>query len=421
MNFTYQFLIRKFKIFSEFLFDDHIKSRLIKQMRQFKLDREKLNNRFPYEVADKFLKDIRKLGVAEDGTTFLDQFRKQITEVGNALGYVRMVRSGGLHHVSQSIKFVPELELIPSFAESATKENLSAETQAAAKNLDQVLTDLCANFSEGTEYFSILVKIFQPVLNQDSQAHLKNFYAIVPALTLNYVEKMLMHKEKLGKATGRYEASFTDDGFALGLAYILRILDQNDAFNSLHWFESVNNHIGVRTNQGNRLKASVAANSAAAEKADKKGSKGDRDQAAKGAAAASSKQQEEELLAHQVSMKKLSSVQIEFDLFFYSFSGATIFFQDANVGGPSTGVEGAAAEEKKQEQEPGAPAAPGSDGSSVPAAPPMAASSIPVPPPMDDGGGFVSSSAAPPAPPMMPGMDGTVVGVGAPPAPPPDF
>ena len=194
VNFTYQFLIRKFKIFSEFLFDDHIKSRLIKQMRQFKLDREKLNNRFPYEVADKFLKDIRKLGVAEDGTTFLDQFRKQITEVGNALGYVRMVRSGGLHHVSQSIKFVPELDLIPAFAESATKENLSAETQAAAKNLDQVLTDLCANFSEGTEYFSILVKIFQPVLNQESQAHLKNFYAIVPALTLNYVEKMLMHK-----------------------------------------------------------------------------------------------------------------------------------------------------------------------------------------------------------------------------------
>jgi WASH complex subunit 7 len=143
---------------------------------------------------------------------------------------------------------------------------------------------------------------------------------------------MLMHKEKLGKATtGRYEASFTDDGFALGLAYILRILDQNDAFNSLHWFESVNNHIGVRQNQGARLKASVAANSAAAEKAEKKNTKDREHQAARGAAAASSKQQEEELLAHQVSMKKLSNVQMEFDLFFYSFSGATIFFQDANV------------------------------------------------------------------------------------------
>ena len=325
VNFTYQFLVRKFKIFSEFLFDDHIKSRLIKQQRSFKQERERLNSRFPYELADKFLKDIRKLGVAEDGTTFLDQFRKQITEVGNALGYVRMVRSGGLHHVSQSIKFVPELELIPSFADSAAKEQLSAETQEAARNLDQVLSDLCANFSEGTEYFNVLVRIFQPVLNTDSQSHLRNFYAIVPALTLNFVEKMLVHKEQLGKTTGRYESSFTDDGFALGLAYILRILDQNDAFNSLHWFESVNNHIATRKNEGAKLKANMAA----AQKSRPSGASSKSD-SAKGAAAASSKQQEEELLQHQVTMKKLSNVQMEFDLFFYSFSGATIFFQDGN-------------------------------------------------------------------------------------------
>lgn len=191
VNFTYQFLIRKFKIFSEFLFDDHIKSRLIKQVRSFKQERERLQSRFPYEIAEKFCRDIRKLGVAEDGTTFLDQFRKQITEIGNALGYVRMVRSGGLHHVSQSIKFVPSLESIPSFTESATKENLSAETKEAAKNLDTVLADLLANFSDGSEYFQVLVKIFQPALNAPSQTHLQNFYAIVPALTLNFVERMV--------------------------------------------------------------------------------------------------------------------------------------------------------------------------------------------------------------------------------------
>ena len=133
VNFTYQFLIRKFKIFSEFLFDDHIKSRLIKIIRSFKQEKDRLNNRFPYETAEKFVKDIRKLGVAEDGTTFLDQFRRQITEIGNALGYVRMVRSGGLHHCSESIKFVPDLEDIPGFADSVSKENLGADTVEAAK------------------------------------------------------------------------------------------------------------------------------------------------------------------------------------------------------------------------------------------------------------------------------------------------
>jgi WASH complex subunit 7 len=49
--------------------------------------------------AFQFNKAIRKLGVdPQNGRTFLDQFRILITEIGNALGYVRMVRSAGMHY-----------------------------------------------------------------------------------------------------------------------------------------------------------------------------------------------------------------------------------------------------------------------------------------------------------------------------------
>jgi WASH complex subunit 7 len=33
---------------------------------------------------------------------------------------------------------------------------------------------------------------------------------------------------------------FTEDGFALGIAYILAVLRQEPRFKSLHWFDSVN-------------------------------------------------------------------------------------------------------------------------------------------------------------------------------------
>jgi WASH complex subunit 7 len=48
--------------------------------------------RYSFERAEKFTKGIRKLGLSKDGLTYLDQFRILITEIGNAMGYVRMVR-----------------------------------------------------------------------------------------------------------------------------------------------------------------------------------------------------------------------------------------------------------------------------------------------------------------------------------------
>jgi hypothetical protein len=75
---------------------------------------------------------------------------------GNAMGYVRMIRSGGLHCCSNAICFVPDLEDIVSFEDLCKEEGLSNPCQAAAHRLDQVIGNLVRNFAEGTEYFKVM-------------------------------------------------------------------------------------------------------------------------------------------------------------------------------------------------------------------------------------------------------------------------
>ena len=52
---------------------------------------------------------------------------------GNAMGYIRMIRSGGLHCCSNAIRFIPDLEDIVNFEELCKEEGLSVECQTASK------------------------------------------------------------------------------------------------------------------------------------------------------------------------------------------------------------------------------------------------------------------------------------------------
>ncbi|RLN59422.1 hypothetical protein BBP00_00006505 [Phytophthora kernoviae] len=339
VNFTYQFLTKKFDIFSQFLFDEYIKSYLQREKRWYKKHRDDkdVDNKYPFDRAFQFNKDIRKLGVSDSGKTFLDQFRMLITEIGNALGYVRMVRSAGMNYCSNAIKFVPDLNhthfKFEAYAGEGVSEDkneesgevvqdkivgakLSRETVVAARNLDSVISTLAKNFSENNDYFKVLVKVFQDVTASDEQKHLVNFYTIIPALTINYVETTVQAKDLMYKNTRRRESYFSDDGFAIGVAYILAILDQGEQFDALHWFEEV-----VRKYKTEE----EAYNQKQAERDERK-----REQVTKKQKETTAEliDDEEEVHTLQLTAKRIELNRREFDLLDWSLNGARIFFKD---------------------------------------------------------------------------------------------
>lgn len=81
--------------------------------------------------------------------------------------------------------------------------------------LDSEIDTLAKNFAGGTEYFKMLVAVFAEKFRSEENAHLKNFFIIVPPLTINFVEHILQGKEKLAKK--KPGGFFTDDGFVIGL------------------------------------------------------------------------------------------------------------------------------------------------------------------------------------------------------------
>lgn len=123
--------------------------------------------------------------------------------------------------------------------------------------------------------------------------HLQQFYVIVPPLTLSFVDNAVSNKEKLFKKN-KTGAAFTDDGFAMGVAYITALLDQGHELDGLQWFKTVDEYSSTE-------KAS----------AEKKG------------------EHEDEKLqqARALTLKRLSERSAEFRLLYYSLSGARVFFK----------------------------------------------------------------------------------------------
>ncbi|XP_053670252.1 WASH complex subunit 4 [Anopheles nili] len=333
VNYAFQFLRQKLFTFSHFLYDEQIHSRLAADAK--KLAAESSSDSaggsasasggpsvgYSYDRALAFIRRIRNLGLSDDGETYVDLFRKLICQIGNAMAFIRMLHAGALHECTGAAEFVTNPPLAAEEIAGETEDHPVAGhpiDQSTVNIWRQDMATVRASWRLENEFFRRLIDAFEGFrrrrTNQpdgdgssptDSFAHLELFYLIIPPLTISYVEAMLKAKETIAKKDRHGTFLPTDDGFVMGLSYLLTLLTQTAAFNSLHWFKEVHSKYAREMAKLNQQTASANL-----------------------LQHASTDPSDEKILPTvSLTRKRLNAMQHEFELLQYNLSSSKIFFK----------------------------------------------------------------------------------------------
>jgi WASH complex subunit 7 len=295
VNKTYQFLGQRIKAITQFVLDEYIKSSLLLEKRYWLDNKENIQNKYPYERADNLCNDIKNLIKTKDEVTLIDKLRGFITQIGNALAFIRTIRSSLMDYSSQNLKFL-ENQYEEIFKNLGTMEIDDQNTKASFNNTNNLFQEslglLDQNGKNNLNYLMILVNTFENVFQNIPDLDL--FFYLIPAVSINYVEHLIKAKDKITKINVK-DSYFSDDGFIMGVSYLLKVLKQVGNFDSLHWFQSVIEKLDKDSSQFNQLK---------------------------------NKKTQDDLLQQNMSLRKINTYKNEFELLYFTYNASMIIFND---------------------------------------------------------------------------------------------
>jgi WASH complex subunit 7 len=213
---------------------------------------------FPLQLADKLAADLGRLPAPRlsetaPETAVLDAAAAVITEIGNALGLVRLLRAAAVRLCAEATQFSGELSDAAAAADAETATHdlppTAATGAAVLPRAAAVFASSVSGDSGPNRYFSALQSVFRAELSGRAGAAFRDCPFFVVALLSFQAERMRAVKASLRRDAQHLAACWTDDGFALGLAFLLCVTDQRRPFSALRYFDGVEAGLGQKIDE----------------------------------------------------------------------------------------------------------------------------------------------------------------------------
>jgi len=242
---AYKLLWKEFESTSQFFFrHDQLVSLVSKESRWYRENRAECGGCYPFGRAAEFSEEIAKVDDGTNDTSLLERLRILVTHIGNTLAFVRMVCSAEASY-STGARDVVQLST------HKTNVDLPSKTDTTNRNEDLSVKEAICDINNVQQqphnqlgrksFLLILSDEFKRDMKAVDYAHMQDFAIIVPALCLNWLETIMRGKEMMHKQNLTSDVYFADDGFALGIAFVISACGQDSSFDALNWFAAIKN------------------------------------------------------------------------------------------------------------------------------------------------------------------------------------
>ena len=259
INSSFRFISKIVGYLIDIVRNDYFNSILKDEMKFWEENKANLKYNYPPERGQAARKKIESFDENKKNPV-IQKCIKFITQVGNVVSLIRCIRSALMDYNSQNVNLLTSYN-INDFNELLEKLSLQASedpTNQASQISPNMLSNTQNSLIESSKLFSktisalkqigenefnyleILITAFRSSITLEKIPDIDLFAFLLPPLTYVFVDTSIQARDNLLKKNKTEESIyFSDDGFIMGMCYLLKLFFADKKFESLNWFTSV--------------------------------------------------------------------------------------------------------------------------------------------------------------------------------------